>query len=79
MLFFIAAIHNPFFTTTVFKEIIVRDIYIGLATLWLLVFLFRDFYTIVMGKRVTNAKGNTEEHLPAKNLFVICMLGYIVL
>lgn len=63
----------------VFNSISIAHIYIGVASLWLLVFVLHDLYTIVMGKRVTDVKSSSEEHLPLKNLFVIFMLGYLVL
>ena len=57
----------------------IAHIYVGAASLWLLFFVLHDLYTIVIGKRITDAKSSTEEHLPLKNLFVILMLGYLVL
>ena len=46
---------------------------------WLLGFVLNDIYTVIMGKRVTDAKSGSEEHMPVKNLFAIFMIGYLVL
>lgn len=54
-------------------------LYIAFASIWLLIVLALNFRSVLMGKRVTDAKAGTEESFPLKNLFVILMVGYLVL
>ena len=41
--------------------------------------MIHDIYTVLTGKRVTDGKTGTEEHMPLKNIFVIFMIGYLIL
>jgi hypothetical protein len=54
----------------------IYQLYIGLAALWLVVFVLMDVKAVVEGKRVTDLKASSEEEYPLKNLFVVFMLGY---
>jgi hypothetical protein len=76
LLFLIAAFNPSFFRAEIASGTTIGQVYIGLAALWLCVFVLLDIKTIVQGKRVTDLKASTEEEYPLKNLFSIFMVGY---
>jgi hypothetical protein len=61
LLFLIAAINPSFFKMQIIEGVNVSQIYIGLAAIWLGVFVLLDIKNIVQGKRVTDLKTSTEE------------------
>ena len=79
ILFLICVFKPDLFRTEIASGLFFYHIYIGLAAIWLAAFVIHDIYTVLMGKRVTDGKTGTEEHMPLKNIFVIFMIGYLIL